>query len=95
MRHTALSRHGDVPLCALLMDNDGDRLPFLSVAKNGQEQPLVSGYLAGSTPRSLHIFFAKISLISECLGIADRLFRAGLCHHECLPPSLKRLHPWP
>jgi len=38
----------------------------------GQAQRLVSGYLIGSTPRSLHIFFTRMSLISEWRGIADR-----------------------
>lgn len=48
-------------------------------------------YFMGGMPRSLQIFFAKKSLISLCLGIADLLFKAGLCHHECRPPSRKKL----
>ena len=31
----------------------------------------------GGIPRSLHIFLARVSLISECLGIAERLFSSG------------------
>nr|VFK59049.1 MAG: hypothetical protein BECKTUN1418D_GA0071000_109419 [Candidatus Kentron sp. TUN] len=46
-----------------------------------------------SMPRSLQISFARISGISECLGIAERLLRVGLCHQECLPPSLSKTHP--
>ncbi len=38
-------------------------------------------------------FWPGRSFISECRGMAERLFKAGLCHHECLPPSLKRTHP--
>ena len=70
--------------------SENPEVPNLSRHK----QRLVSGYFTGSTPRSLHIFRAKMSLISECRGIADRLFCTGLCHHECLPPSRKRSHPW-
>jgi hypothetical protein len=50
-------------------------------------------YFMGATPRSLHIFRAKLSLISECLGMEERLFKVGLCHQECLPPSLKNSQP--
>nr|VFK67821.1 MAG: hypothetical protein BECKUNK1418G_GA0071005_11683 [Candidatus Kentron sp. UNK]VFK73137.1 MAG: hypothetical protein BECKUNK1418H_GA0071006_11663 [Candidatus Kentron sp. UNK] len=52
-------------------------------------------YFIGSTPRSLHISFARTSCISECLGIAERFLRIGLCHQECLAPSLSTPHPWP
>nr|VFK35414.1 MAG: hypothetical protein BECKLPF1236C_GA0070990_103723 [Candidatus Kentron sp. LPFa] len=50
-------------------------------------------YFIDSTPRSLQISFAKTSCISECLGTAERLLRIGLCHQECLPPSLSKRHP--
>ena len=50
-------------------------------------------YFLGGTPRSLQILLANMSFISECRGIAERLFSAGLCHHECLPPSLDNSHP--
>src|SRR5207302_3893610 len=33
-------------------------------------------------PRSLQIFSIRTSLISLCLGMEDRLFNVGLCHHE-------------
>jgi hypothetical protein len=36
----------------------------------------------GSTPRSRHILLARKSLISVCLGIAERLLDKGFCHHE-------------
>ncbi|WP_017296264.1 hypothetical protein [Geminocystis herdmanii] len=32
--------------------------------------------------KSLQIFLARISGISLCRGIADRLFWQGLCHYE-------------
>ena len=45
-----------------------------------------------------HTSFKKFSGYIEShkgfFGIAERLFCAGLCHHECLPPSRKRSHPW-
>nr|VFK66313.1 MAG: hypothetical protein BECKUNK1418G_GA0071005_10878 [Candidatus Kentron sp. UNK]VFK71945.1 MAG: hypothetical protein BECKUNK1418H_GA0071006_10888 [Candidatus Kentron sp. UNK] len=52
-------------------------------------------YFIGFTPRSLHISFARTSCISECLGIAERFLRIGLCHQECLASSLGKPHPWP
>jgi hypothetical protein len=53
------------------------------VGVNGDlEVHSVSSYLIEGIPRSLQIFFARISLISECLGIADLLLSSGLCHHE-------------
>ncbi len=50
-------------------------------------------YLAGGIPRSLQIFFARMSTISVWRGIADRVFRAGLCHQECRAPSRSCTHP--
>ena len=53
------------------------------------------GLLHGcGTPRSLQIFRAKWSLISAWRGTALRLFNAGLCHHEWLPPSRRSEQPW-
>ncbi len=39
-------------------------------------------YLTDGIPRSLQIFFARTSLISLCLGTADRRFIVGFCHQE-------------
>ena len=41
------------------------------------------------------IFLARLSLISECLGTDDRLFKARLNHQECRPPSRRSSQPWP
>jgi len=46
-----------------------------------------------STPRSLQILRHKISLISECLGIADLAPVPGFPHHEWLPPSRTNSQP--
>lgn len=48
-------------------------------------------HLTGGTPRSLQIFFARMSLTSECLGIAERLFCAGLCHQVMTAALSKKL----
>lgn len=32
--------------------------------------------------KSLQIFLARLSFISECLGTADLLLNPGFCHHE-------------
>ena len=50
-------------------------------------------YFTFGTPRSLQIFRASSSVISLCLGTAERRFCSGLCHHECLPPSGNSSHP--
>jgi hypothetical protein len=50
-------------------------------------------HATGGMPKSLQIFFARLSTISVCRGTADRRFRAGLCHHECLLPSRRNRHP--
>ena len=39
------------------------------------------------TPRSLQIFFAKKSSISECLGTDDVRFETVFMNTECLAPS--------
>lgn len=54
----------------------------------------VGCYFTGGTPRSLHIFLARRSSISVCLGTADRLFSAGFCHHEWREPSRRNSQPW-
>lgn len=41
-------------------------------------------------PRSRQIFLTSISLISLCLGTADRRPLMELPHQECLAPSLIR-----
>jgi hypothetical protein len=38
---------------------------------------------------------AKMSLISRCLGTADRALVAGCTHHECLPPSREQFESMP
>jgi len=38
-------------------------------------------YFMGFTPRSLHIFFARWSSISLCLGIEERLPSSIFTHH--------------
>ena len=53
--------------------------PRFRSAPPGKRQDVDSG---GSIPKSLHIFFTSMSLISLCRGTADRLFCRGLCHHE-------------
>lgn len=35
---------------------------------------IAMAYFIGFIPRSLHIFLARLSLISVCLGTDDRLF---------------------
>ncbi len=50
-------------------------------------------YFIGGIPRSLHILFARMSLISECLGTADLLFNSPLYHHEWRAPSRRSLQP--
>jgi hypothetical protein len=42
-----------------------------SITNIDMETHSESSYLIEGMPRSLHIFFARISLISECLGMAD------------------------
>jgi hypothetical protein len=37
-------------------------------------QPIVRVYFTGSIPRSLQIFLARVSLISLCRGMDERLF---------------------
>jgi hypothetical protein len=51
-------------------------------------EPFVRAYFIGSIPRSLHIFLARLSLISVCRGTEERLFWPGFPHQECLEPSL-------
>jgi len=43
---------------------------------------VVRTYFIDFIPRSLHIFLARLSLISVCLGIDERLFWLGFHHHE-------------
>ncbi|MHC4073920.1 MAG: hypothetical protein ACYTGS_18125, partial [Planctomycetota bacterium] len=50
-------------------------------------------YFVGGTPRSLHIFLARTSTISLCLGTADLLLDDGLYHQECFAPSLTNSQP--
>jgi len=45
-------------------------------------------------PKSLQIFRHKTSLISACLGTADRRPFAGFPHQEWLPPSRTSSHPF-
>ena len=54
---------------------------------------LVRRQFGGPTPRSRQSFRARISTISACQGIADLRLRAGLCHHEYLPPSWRSSQP--
>src|SRR4030042_5971846 len=56
-------------------------------------QPFVRAYFIGSIPRSLHIFVARLSLISVCRGTEERLFWLGFPHHECRAPSLMNSQP--
>jgi hypothetical protein len=51
------------------------------------------GHLTGGTPKSRQIFLARLSTISLCRGMADRLLSAGLCHQEWREPSRRREHP--
>ncbi len=52
----------------------------------------VMAHFICSIPRSLQIFRARLSSISECLGIEDRLFWLGFHHHEWRLPSLINSH---
>lgn len=50
-------------------------------------------YFMGGMPRSLQIFFAKKSLISLCLGIADLLFKLGYATTSAARPLVKSSQP--
>jgi len=52
-----------------------------------------TSYFTNGIPKSLQILRASWSLISGCRGTEDRLFCAGLAHHEWRLPSRTRTHP--
>ena len=58
-----------------------------------QVKSTVRAYFIGSIPRSLHIFLARVSLISVCRGTEERLFWLEFPHHECRAPSLMNSQP--
>ena len=65
------------------------KIPFLRILPPPPgEKSTLFYYFIGGIPRSLQIFFARMSLISVCLGTEERLFNSGFHHHECLLPSL-------
>lgn len=66
------------------------QLPMLKpgIAIPRQVDALVRAYFIASIPGSLHIFLARLSLISVCRGTEERLFWLGFPHQECLEPSL-------
>ena len=49
---------------------------------------------AGGIPRSLQIFWASLSAISECRGTAEVSRVVELRHMLCLEPSRASPHPW-
>lgn len=52
------------------------------VGQTHMEFGFEKSYFIGEVPKSLQIFLARISVISECLGMAERLFKFGLYHQE-------------
>lgn len=56
-------------------------------------EPVVRDHFTRGMPRSLHIFRARSSSISLCLGTAERLFSLGLCHQEWRLPSRNSSQP--
>jgi len=55
---------------------------LIMVGQTHMEFGFEKSYFIGEVPKSLQIFLARISVISECLGMAERLFKFGLYHQE-------------
>ena len=66
---------------------------YQSVRKNRTVE-IADRIQGADTPRSRHIFLARLSGISECLGTVDTLLFSIFTKIVCLAPSLSNLHPW-